>query len=782
MIATQTCDRCGAPLSAGEVHGLCPRCLLGSGLGEEGASAAKRQAPSPADLAPHFPQLEILERVGQGGMGVVYTARQLHLNRIVALKIVHHAAQDGTFTERFEQEARALARLNHPNIVQVYDFGFAEGVHYLIMEHVAGVNLRQVLRARELDPAKALNVVVQICEGLQYAHEQGVVHRDIKPENILLTPDGRVKIADFGLAKVLEPSNIPFTLTGAGDVMGTAHYMAPEQLQTPHDVDHRADIYSLGVVFYEMLTGELPMGRFAAPSEVVPLDHRLDDVVFRTLQNERQKRYQHAGELQTAVRTIAETPHKSGSSGRKRFQAMFTGKHSRRLLYAGAVLLFAAVGLLASGMLGGEPAPKPEPDRDRELNKDQSLYLKWTEETFKDDLQPSDVEKLSGTERARLEDEWIRQLGNGKADDVCSSVNRLAALRSRGAVRSLKRIATSRDEIDNRSRWMAVRALGLIGDEAVVPDLIHLVYHPNQNTRFWAQISLVRLTGVNNASDWEAWGRWWQEKHGKHAFSATLIAWSKDPSLSDRAAQQEADRQTIAQILHKQGGDAPAPGPADTKQPQIVRITPANGQRDVDPNLTEIVVEFDRDMADGFSWCGGGPAYPETTGKPFWRTPRVCVLPVRLVPGKAYSLSINCPSYQGFKSADGESCEPHPLKFQTAAASDAAAAPTESPTPQVVRLEPANGAQGADPGLTELVVEFDRDMAEGFSWCGGGPAYPETTGKPFWRTPRICVLPVRLQPNHEYHLGINCPSARNFRSADGVSAEPLGYSFRTAGR
>ena len=180
-------------------------------------------------------------------MGAVYKARQPRLDRFVALKILAPEKQnDLQFAERFEREARALARLNHPNIVTVFDFGEVQGQFYLLMEFVDGLTLRQLLQTGKIAPAEALNIVPKICEALQFAHEQGIVHRDIKPENILLDKQGRVKIADFGIAKIAGLESKDFSLTGAKDVMGTPHYMAPEQVEKPQTVDHRADIYSLG--------------------------------------------------------------------------------------------------------------------------------------------------------------------------------------------------------------------------------------------------------------------------------------------------------------------------------------------------------------------------------------------------------------------------------------------------------------------------------------------------------------------------------------------------------
>ena len=173
------------------------------------------------------------------------------------------------------------------------------------MEFVDGLTLRQLLHTRKLSPPEALIIVPKICEALQYAHDQGIVHRDIKPENILLDKQGRVKIADFGIAKIIGQTPKDVSLTGAKDVLGTPHYMAPEQIEKPATVDHRADIYSLGVVFYEMLTGELPLGKFQPPSAKVQIDVRLDEVVLRALEKEPERRYQQVSEVKTLVETIA---------------------------------------------------------------------------------------------------------------------------------------------------------------------------------------------------------------------------------------------------------------------------------------------------------------------------------------------------------------------------------------------------------------------------------------------------------------------------------------------
>jgi len=370
MSEENRCPECGAPRPAHAPKGLCPGCLLKRGLEtappaseEPGQASGSFTPPTPEQLAAQFPDLEILEFIGRGGMGMVYKARQKHLDRLVALKILLPSiAQDAAFAERFGREARAMAMLSHPHIVTVHDFGQTRGegreergegslrsplppgegkgeggLYYFVMEFVDGLTLRQLLDAGKLAPQEALAIVPQICEALQFAHDKGVVHRDIKPENILMDRSGQVKIADFGLAKLMGKESVgcvqrtdenvlaaddgafhaPYEplspqLTGAGQVMGTPHYMAPEQFEHPQEVDHRADIYSLGVVFYQMLTGELPIGRFAPPSRKVQIDVRLDEVVLRALEKEPDRRYQQASQIRTEVETIVHT----GNHGR----------------------------------------------------------------------------------------------------------------------------------------------------------------------------------------------------------------------------------------------------------------------------------------------------------------------------------------------------------------------------------------------------------------------------------------------------------------------------------
>jgi capsular polysaccharide biosynthesis protein/predicted Ser/Thr protein kinase len=295
--------------------------------------AATQVPPALEEIARHFPNFELLECLGRGGMGVVYRARQKSLNRLVALKILApERVKDAAFAQRFALEAETLARLNHPGVVTIYDFGQADGLFYLAMEFVDGVTLRRLLERGRMAPREALAIIPQICDALQYAHDQGVVHRDIKPENILLDRRGRVKVADFGVAKLVQtnPEEVSgvgansgeTSITEAGKILGTPSYMAPEQVQHPAEVDHRADIYALGVVLYQMLTGELPGPQLQPPSKKVQIDVRLDEVVLVALEKDRERRYQQASEVKTAIETITKASEtqpledsRSGSKG-----------------------------------------------------------------------------------------------------------------------------------------------------------------------------------------------------------------------------------------------------------------------------------------------------------------------------------------------------------------------------------------------------------------------------------------------------------------------------------
>ncbi|MCK6447194.1 MAG: serine/threonine protein kinase [Planctomycetes bacterium] len=311
----RNCTRCGTTLGS---NGACPRCLLELGLAASvepdarrasGSGPSRGTLPTLDEVQAAFPELEVEARIGAGGMGAVFKARQPKLARHVALKVLaRELGAEPAFAERFLREARALAKLSHHGIVAVHDFGEREGLYFLSMEFVDGVDLRKLLRDGPLAAQRALAITRELCDALQYAHDEGVVHRDIKPENVLLDSRGRVKVADFGLAKLVEPGAEAW-LTRTDQVMGTPHYMAPEQMERPRDVDHRADLFAVGVVLYEMLTGSLPRGHFEPPSQRVQVDVQLDEIVLKALAREPERRYQHALEVKTDVEHAEREPH-----------------------------------------------------------------------------------------------------------------------------------------------------------------------------------------------------------------------------------------------------------------------------------------------------------------------------------------------------------------------------------------------------------------------------------------------------------------------------------------
>lgn len=308
MKTISCCPKCGSNFEPSEaLRGMCPACLIAGAAPNVSDEVPVRpprfKAPAVSELALYFDQLQILELTGCGGMSAVYKATQKNLGRTVAIKILPHEvanAQGGL--ERFRREAKMLAQLNHPNIVQVFDAGQVGPWNYILMEFVAGPNLRQVLGDSQLPSTEVLRIASSICDALQFAHDRDVVHRDIKPENVLLDINGLVKLADFGLAKSPLANGEFAGASQTGQVVGTPQYLAPEQIETPTDVDHRADLYSLGVMIYEMLTGEVPMGNFVLPSRKSGSDPALDEVVLQALSRDRLDRYQQARDLQSVLR------------------------------------------------------------------------------------------------------------------------------------------------------------------------------------------------------------------------------------------------------------------------------------------------------------------------------------------------------------------------------------------------------------------------------------------------------------------------------------------------
>jgi len=309
---TPSPDNSGDPLPS-VLGGLNPDELFARGMQSVrmtgGGNMQNWEPPTVTEAARLFPNYKVIGILGRGGMGAVYKAIQTALDRTVAIKLLPlEISIDRDFADRFVREARTMAKLNHPNIVSVFDFGTTtEGHLFFVMEFVEGTTLHHLIKTTGLKPAQALELIVNVCEALQYAHGEGVVHRDIKPANVLVDTKGRVKVADFGLARVDTPAAEQWGQTMTGMVLGTPDYMAPEQ-KTGSRVDHRADIYSLGVMLYEMLCGQVPQGIFAPPSQRVTVDERVDQVVIRAMQQEPDRRYANTGDMKSEVENIRMTP------------------------------------------------------------------------------------------------------------------------------------------------------------------------------------------------------------------------------------------------------------------------------------------------------------------------------------------------------------------------------------------------------------------------------------------------------------------------------------------
>lgn len=277
--------------------------LLDLALEPGGARPNKSFAvPSTEELQAAFSDLEIEELIGSGGMGYVFRARQTKLDRTVALKVLPlELSQQQPFADRFAREARAMARLSHPGIVAVYDFGRSGDYQYLVMEYMDGMNLRELLDAGRPDPAEGLRIFEQVCLALSYAHAEGVIHRDIKPENILFSRAGHIALADFGLARLALDSQFEVSITQTRQAMGTLNYMAPEQWENPRKVDHRADVYALGIMLYEVLTGQVPRGSFPPASTLCDVPAGVDNVIAKALQPNAEDRFQSVTEMIEAL-------------------------------------------------------------------------------------------------------------------------------------------------------------------------------------------------------------------------------------------------------------------------------------------------------------------------------------------------------------------------------------------------------------------------------------------------------------------------------------------------
>src|SRR5436190_438242 len=314
---------------------------------------------SPLGAGAAIDRYEILGLIGKGAMGEVYRARDQRLGRDVALKVLPAAfSSDPERLQRFDQEARAAGALNHPNVVAIYDVGAHDGTPYVVSELLSGANLRTRVDEGPLPPRKLIEIGSQIALGLAAAHAKGIVHRDLKPENLFLTDDGQVKILDFGLAKLIrrEPDSqgpldsLVATMTEAGRVLGTVGYMAPEQVRG-EAADHRADVFALGCVLYEMATGEAPFRRDTAaetmaaiirddmpelPAAVTKAAPALGIVIRRCVEKSPGERFQSAKDLAFSLEMLLDPSglsHPPAATGSAQAEARITDIKYQRISF-----------------------------------------------------------------------------------------------------------------------------------------------------------------------------------------------------------------------------------------------------------------------------------------------------------------------------------------------------------------------------------------------------------------------------------------------------------------
>ena len=255
---------------------------------------------------------EIIEKIGTGGMGSVYRGRQVSLDRPVAIKVLSKKVSDKPeVRKRFNRESQIIARLNHPNIIHVIDRGVTKrGMPYFVMEHIEGTDLSEEIKAGKLDTNQKLELSIQVCKALSYAHKNGVIHRDIKPANVLIDNHGNALVLDFGIAKLSNNGTAKSAQTQAGMIMGTFEYMSPEQRSESGSVTAGSDLYSLGAVMYELFTGMKPCGRLKPPSEIDPsISTALETIILRCLEPEASDRFRSADEIKDGLLQVLQGAH-----------------------------------------------------------------------------------------------------------------------------------------------------------------------------------------------------------------------------------------------------------------------------------------------------------------------------------------------------------------------------------------------------------------------------------------------------------------------------------------
>jgi serine/threonine protein kinase len=775
--------------------GLCPECLVKAGFatgGETGSPTDEQAAfvpPTVAEMAGYFPQLEILEFIGKGGMGAVYKARQKQLDRIVALKILPPGVGAAAgFAERFTREARALAKLNHPAIVTLFEFGQASGLYFFLMEFVDGVNLRQLLATRQISSREALAIVPQICDALQFAHDQGIVHRDIKPENILLDRRGRVKLADFGLAKLvgagnetaaaLPPIGGTSVLTEAGKVMGTPNYMAPEQLEHPSEVDNRADIYALGVVFYQMLTGELPGKPLEPPSHKVRMDVRLDEVVLRALEQKPELRYQQASEIKTRVETIAGTPPPvagfaappntpvppgslppgtpsplpPGRPGAPARGGDMVTAPAIALIVIGGFLLVMCLFVAGVAAIAGVAISHLGHEINNGFNQDSSKSAVHQDINLTFPLAPDGSFSLDNVDGPIAITGWDQDQVVVKGVKSGPSQEAIDAVKIDVSADTNRIVIHTRQPSGNGLHW-------------------NWSWFNNNNVKVEYTVQVPWHTRLEKIED----------VNGKITISGVdgdIAASTVNGEAAVRDATGNLKMVTVNGRIVAEF--------ARLKEGQDASLNTVNGK-------IEVTLPADADATVSANTVNGGISsdFPALTVKREF--PISSHLNGTLGNGSArvHAVTVNGAIHFEQGGAEG-SGQPRHHKVSLANPGPSASVQAEAeegPTladlpPVVVETDPVAGAHDVAPGVTEIRVRFSKSMAErSWSWCTvWDDSNAENTGQPHYLADhRTCVLPVKLASGTSYGYWLNSENFQGFADKGGRAAVPYLLTFRTKG-
>jgi serine/threonine protein kinase len=741
-------------------------------------------------------EYQLMGELGHGGMGTVYKALHTKLDRVVALKVLAlDREHDQRAIARFEREMKAIGKLDHRHIVRAYDAREIDGTPMLVMEYVDGLDLGEIVRrVGPLDSHQACEIVRQAALGLQYVHEHGLTHRDVKPSNLMLTFQGDVKILDLGLARF--PLERPWDkeqgdtdrvvsaeITATNQAMGTADYMAPEQVSNSRNVDIRADIYGLGCTLYKLLSGRTP---FSAPEHKGPLEkmvahtskpapsirqfcpdtpNGLVAVVDRMLAKSPDARYSIPAEViealapwcagadLTALLRRATEGEEEPVPGEDRpatpVRATQTTRKPRPLLASwGHKWITALLVLILISTLGFALAI--------------IIHIKQGDQDTTVEPPPGSTVRIGGDGQVTVE-----LPGKAQSGTVPQIVRTSPPVGAADVDPATTEITVTFDrDMDEGFSWT--------GGGPEHPPL------PDGKNAFWRDRRTCVLPVKLESGHYYRVGIQ-SDSYRNFRSAAGVPAQPSTVYFVTQGASEEVKNRVC--------------------KPQIVSMNPPNGAKDVYPGLRELRVTFNVPMGEGFSWCGGGPHYPKTIDGPYWIEDRkTCVLPVELKPGWDYRLGLNSPSFNNFQTAAGIPLEPVEYVFTTrgvganeGAATDGAVerqpgVPRPEDRPKVISVSPAPNASSVEP-TTEIRIRFDRPMDPKRMALHTRPI---NAGMPFrlHGSPRYVatanefVMPVILRAGAPYEFGLESRldfdhKVSEFRSLEGVAATAYSWRFAT---